>query len=96
MVLWRGLRPLTQRGEFGCTSAIVGFLGVLVLIASLIKQHFHPDATARDATQKVGKLKALIRSAEDQLAELITRVDADAGADMLWPKTSHTGLVKLN
>jgi hypothetical protein len=75
--------------------AIVGFLGVLVLIASLIKQQFHPDASARDATQKVGKLRALIRSAEDQLAELITRADADAGAYHALAQNVSRGLGEI-
>jgi hypothetical protein len=48
----------------------VGSLGVLVLIASLVKQQFHPDLNAGDARKKASQLKALIRTSEDQLAIL--------------------------
>jgi hypothetical protein len=46
----------------------VGFLGVLVLIASLVKQQFHPELNAEDARKKALRLKALIRISEDELA----------------------------
>jgi transcriptional regulator with GAF, ATPase, and Fis domain len=49
---------------------LVGFLGVLVLLASLIKQHFHPEQSAESARKKAAQLKALIRTSEDQLAIL--------------------------
>jgi hypothetical protein len=48
----------------------VGLLGVLVLIASLVKQQFHPELNAEDARKKASQLKALIRTSEDQLAIL--------------------------
>jgi hypothetical protein len=51
----------------------VGLLGVLVLIASLVKQQFHPELNAEDARKKVSRLKALIRTSEDQLAILDAR-----------------------
>lgn len=48
----------------------VGALGVLVLIASLFKQQFHPEVTAEDAKKKAFQLLTLRRSSEDQLAIL--------------------------
>jgi hypothetical protein len=62
------------------TPAAVGFLGVLVLLASLIKQQFHPDVRASQAAQTVSKLRALIRYAEDRVAELTT-TDQASSAD---------------
>lgn len=49
---------------------LVGLLGLLVLLASLIKQHFHPEVSAENAHKKAAQLKALIRVSEDQLAIL--------------------------
>ena len=54
----------------------VGGLGVLVLVASLFKQQFHPEIDAQDAHRKASQLRALIRSSEDDLAVL------DAGIAM--------------
>jgi hypothetical protein len=48
----------------------VGALGVLVLVASLFKQQFHPELNAENARQKALRLQYLIRSSEDQLAIL--------------------------
>jgi hypothetical protein len=52
----------------------VGVLGVLVLIASLFKQQFHPELNAEDARKKASKLQALVRSSEDQLAILDAKI----------------------
>jgi hypothetical protein len=49
---------------------LVGGLGVLVLIASLFKQQFHPEIDAEEARRKASKLQGLIRVSEDQLAIL--------------------------
>jgi len=46
----------------------VGGLGVLVLVASLFKQQFHPELNAEEARKKSSRLQALIRFSEDQLA----------------------------
>jgi hypothetical protein len=54
----------------------VGGLGVLVLIASLVRQQFHPEINAEDAHKKASQLEALIRSSEDQLAILDARIAA--------------------
>jgi hypothetical protein len=53
---------------------LVGSLGLLVLIASLIKQHFHPELSVQNATTKAAQLKALIRRSEHQLAILDAKV----------------------
>jgi hypothetical protein len=47
-----------------------GGLGVLVLIASLIKQQYHPEADADTASRKALQLTSLIRTSEDRLAIL--------------------------
>ena len=54
----------------------VGGLGVLVLIASLVRQQFHPEINAADAHKKASQLEALIRSSEDQLAILDAKIAA--------------------
>src|SRR5262249_1995639 len=46
----------------------VGILGVVVLIASLFQQQYHPDKNAAEARRKANRLKALIRSTQDSLA----------------------------
>ncbi|HEY3973905.1 MAG TPA: hypothetical protein VGM18_12945 [Candidatus Sulfotelmatobacter sp.] len=51
----------------------VGIFGVLVLIASLVKQQYRPDVDAEQAQQKSSKLQALIRSSEDELATIDAR-----------------------
>jgi hypothetical protein len=48
----------------------VGVFGVLVLIASLVKQQYRPEVDAEEARQKASRLQALIRSSEDELATL--------------------------
>jgi hypothetical protein len=77
------------------TQSIVGFLGVLVLIASLIKQQFRPDSTAREAKQMVGKFRTLIRSAEDQLAELRTKREIDASMYYALARDISKGLNEI-
>jgi hypothetical protein len=52
----------------------VGFLGVLVLLASLIKQRFRPEISAEIAIRKAAELKALIRTTEDRLAILEAKI----------------------
>ena len=49
---------------------VVGFLGLLVLIASLIHHRYRPDIYARCARQRAMQLRALIRKAEDALYTL--------------------------
>jgi hypothetical protein len=51
----------------------VGVFGVLVLIASLVKQQYRPEVDAQQAREKVSKLEALIRFSEDEIATLDAR-----------------------
>ena len=46
---------------------VVGALGLLVLISSLIYQHFRPDIQLRGAMGRILHLRTLIRQAEDDL-----------------------------
>ena len=55
---------------------IVGALGILVLIASLFKQHFHPETDAEEARRKGLQLQAFIRTSEDDLAVLDAKIEA--------------------
>jgi|ERR1700722_677127 len=52
----------------------IGAMGVVVLIASLFRQQFHPEINAQEAQAKASKLKALIRASEDQLAILDAKI----------------------
>lgn len=52
------------------TAQIVGLLGVLVLMSSLVHQRYRPDLQASDARYRMLKLKALIREIEDDLFAL--------------------------
>jgi hypothetical protein len=51
----------------------VGVFGVLVLIASLVKQQYHPEVDAEQARQRASRLEALIRLSEDELATIDAR-----------------------
>jgi hypothetical protein len=53
---------------------LVGFLGVLVLLASLLKQHFRPEVSAENASKKAVRLRALIRMSEDQITILDAKI----------------------
>jgi hypothetical protein len=46
---------------------LIGLLGLIVLAASLISQHFRPDLLHKIAAQKVRRLRALKRKLEDDL-----------------------------
>ena len=48
----------------------VGVFGVLVLVASLIREQFHPETSSKDARKKAFELLSLQRASEDQLAIL--------------------------
>lgn len=49
------------------SNQIIGLLGVLVLISSLIYQTYRPDLQSRGADERVMRLRRLIRRAEDEL-----------------------------
>lgn len=54
----------------------VGFLGVFVLLSSIIHQRYRPDIKVRGAKERIFKLRVLIRRAEDELTAL------QSGSDM--------------
>jgi hypothetical protein len=47
--------------------------GLLVVISSIVKQQYHPDAVAKEAEQKSLKFAAMIQCAEDQLVKIYNR-----------------------
>jgi hypothetical protein len=58
---------------------IVGTLGVLVLLSSLIHQRYRPDIKIRGARDRVLKLRSLIRYAQDEYnSNRIGRTGADS------------------
>jgi hypothetical protein len=54
---------------------LIGALGVLVLLASLITQHYHPEVSAQVASQKAEQLESLIRESEDRVVVIETTAD---------------------
>jgi hypothetical protein len=56
---------------------IIGVLGILVLLASLITQHYHPEVAAKVASQKADQLKDLLRRSEDCLVGFEATMDED-------------------
>jgi len=52
------------------TPKAVGAFGVLVLIASLVREQFHPEVNAKEARKKAFQLLTLQRASDDQLAIL--------------------------
>ena len=46
---------------------MVGLLGLLVLVSSLIHQHFRPDLQSRFAKERIVTLRNLVRQSEDGL-----------------------------
>ena len=59
---------------------ILGFLGLVVLLSTLIRQHFKPDVKASNASKVETQLKILIRKAEDELTLI------QAGSPSALPK----------
>jgi hypothetical protein len=59
---------------------MVGALGVVVLVSSLLSQYFRPDVQRRNAMVRIVRLKAAIREAEDSLTALSA---GEAGAPSL-------------
>ncbi len=56
------------------STQVVGLLGVLVLISSLIHQTYRPDVQSRGARERVMRLRKLIRSVEDILFSVRSEV----------------------
>jgi hypothetical protein len=51
----------------GLPPQMVSILGLLVLLSSLIHHHFRPDIHLRASTERLARLKALLRHVEDDL-----------------------------
>ncbi|MCB1106075.1 MAG: hypothetical protein H7A44_05980 [Opitutaceae bacterium] len=51
------------------SKSLIGFLGLLVLAASLVNQHFRPDILHKATAFRVYRLRSLRRWIEDQLYE---------------------------
>lgn len=49
---------------------VIGILGVLVLLSSLIRQRYRPDLQAQGARHRIFSLRTLIREVEDDLFAL--------------------------
>jgi hypothetical protein len=60
---------------------MLSFFGVLVLIASLIKQAFHPEVSAQQASQKAAQLKTMIRGVQDRIAIIRSTMDPSKDED---------------
>jgi hypothetical protein len=56
------------------SKGLVGSLGLVVLLASAVRQRYRPDVRARSARQRAIHLRSLIRRAEDGLAALHLKV----------------------
>lgn len=54
---------------------LIGSLGVLVLIASLLTQHYHPEVTAQTARTQADQLEALTRTSENRIVVIETTPD---------------------
>ena len=59
------------------TPNIIGLLGLLVLLSSIVKQQYHPDVRARIAGQKAARLQALIRETNDRLVAIKTAGESE-------------------
>jgi hypothetical protein len=52
---------------------ILSLLGIVVLIATLLRQAYHPEVGAQQSKLKVDKLRSLIRSSENKLLAIDAR-----------------------
>jgi hypothetical protein len=69
--------------------SVVGFIGLLVLVSSLIHQRFRPDIKARNAAERAVKLRDLIRRGEDLVFEMKRNGDI-AGVQRVRQLVSET------
>ena len=60
----------TSLVQASLSPGIVSLLGVLVLVSSLVHQHYRPDLRLYGAKRRTVQLKALIRDVEDALYEI--------------------------
>lgn len=63
------------------SSHVIGFLGVLVLVSSIIHQRFRPDLKVAGARSRVLRLKKIHRSANDRLDRV--RIEHNANSQEL-------------
>jgi len=59
---------------------LVGSLGLLVLLSSLIHQRYRPDIKSRSSKERAVRLRSVIRDAENELAEI------GPGSDVAYKK----------
>ncbi len=57
---------------------IISIFGLLVVLSTVVKQHYHPEINAQIASQKVDQLEALIRQSEDRLVIIETTMTDDS------------------
>jgi hypothetical protein len=60
----------TSLVQSNLSAVIVSILGVLVLVSSLVHQHYRPDLRFHGAKRRTVQLRALIRDVEDALYEI--------------------------
>lgn len=75
---------------------LIGFFGVIVLVSSIIKQHYHPEVKAKLASQKAAKLQALIRDSEDRLASLRSEGNVDPKEFLAVASQISASLTKID
>lgn len=63
--------------ENSLPAAAVGFLGILVIVSSLIHQRFRPDIKVQNTFKRVIWLRQLIRKAEDMIFEMKRKKDVE-------------------
>ena len=67
-----GAMMATSFVQKSLTPTVIGWMGLIVVASSAIKQHYHPDIAAQNAAQKASQLDALIRQGEDRVVVLET------------------------
>jgi|GEM_PF-4953880 len=67
---------------------MIGLMGVLVLLSSLVHQRFRPDIQAEWARMRVTKARKLIREIEDRIFELEN--ERDGAEDVFAIRTAAT------
>jgi hypothetical protein len=77
---------------------IVGIFGIVVLIASAMKQHYHPDANVQNALQSASQLETLISQSEDRLVVIQTTAASNTDDPMPYLElmeriTAETGRI---
>jgi hypothetical protein len=68
---------------------IVGTLGVLVLLSSLILQRYRPDLKVRGARERIVKLRSLVREVQDEMIALKVEREGALSIDKIIRKLSR-------